>query len=104
MSWERRGQCGQFGPYYCRTHRLGRGFVREYVGSGPAAELRAAQDAQGRAEREARWARTRAEREAAGGVPKALAALSQAVDGLVGQALLKAGFHEHRGEWRRRRR
>ncbi|MBL8798893.1 MAG: hypothetical protein JNM56_33725, partial [Planctomycetia bacterium] len=51
MAWEtRHGR----GAYYTRTQRLpGGGFRRVYLGTGPAAELAAAQDEERRAQRQA---------------------------------------------------
>ena len=102
MGWETRS--GSHGRYYTRTRRVGNGYRREYIGTGPAADAIAALDAQARAERaiardqlQALIARDR-QADAVG------AALDQAVEALAHAALVAAGFHQHaRGEWRRRR-
>jgi hypothetical protein len=100
MGWVVRGD-KQY--YYRSFRRPGGGFRREYIGSGPAADLAAALDAhrrqQRRAQREALWA----DREAWGEVAAVLDELIVTSDLLMQACLLVAGYHLHqRGEWRRR--
>lgn len=101
MSWESRNGRGR---YYTRSKRVNGRIVREYLGSGPVAEIVAAQDAESRAERlEERLARIAAKEEI-----KAAEALVERcrkrVAGVTGVALLSAGFHRHhRGKWRKHR-
>src|SRR5262245_55787564 len=100
MGWEVRGTR----RYYTRSRKVGGRVVREYVGTGPVAEVAAAADAlrqaQRRAEREARLAE-RARWEAA---LAPLEGLCLASDLLARAALTAAGYHRHdRGEWRRKR-
>ena len=100
MAWEkRRNRWFYYRSYRDRTT----GQVRkQYLGSGPAAEEAARQDAAQRAEKAAqRGAELDAERryEAAQGM---LLALSRECDTIVRAALAKAGYYQHhRGEWRR---
>jgi len=96
MTWETRNGGGR---YYTRSRRAGGRVVREYIGTGPAAEMAAAADAARRAQREQErraWNRTKKEIEAS---EDALEQLGEAICGLLGGA----GFYRHhRGEWRRR--
>jgi len=96
MAWETRNGGGR---YYTRSKRVGGRVVREYIGTGPTAELAAEADAARRAQREQErraWNRTKEEIEAS---EDALEQLREAVCGL----LADAGFYRHhRGEWRRR--
>jgi len=96
MAWETRNGGGR---YYTRSKRVGGRVVREYVGTGPAAELAAEADAARRAQREQErraWNRAKKEIEAS---EDALERLREAVRGL----LVDGGFYRHnRGEWRRR--
>jgi hypothetical protein len=104
MAWEtRQGQ----GRYYTRSHREGGRVVREYVGSGPFAELVAEADAIAReereAEREARRREERAELERLEALAAPVLELSEAAEILARAHLIAAGYHEHKGEWRRAR-
>lgn len=101
MSWERRQARGR---YYTRTRRVNGRQVREYVGSGPAAEQAAALDAHARHQRTLEAARWRCIREEHTDIDRQLRALWRACSDAVAAELTAAGFHQHtRGEWRRRR-
>lgn len=99
MAWETRSRGG---VYYTRTlWRDGR-VVRQYVGTGAEAERAAAEDD---ARRAARRAALEAGRDAIARLDEAdapLAALLEVADLLARAALVEDGFHEHRGEWRRK--
>ena len=77
--------------------------VREYVGSGPFAELVAEADRVARAEREAQATRDRGEREKLEGLAAPVLELSEAAEILTRAHLIAAGFRRHKGEWRRAR-
>jgi hypothetical protein len=100
MCWVSRGDK----RYYYRMHRLPGGhFHREYIGSGPEAELAAALDAHRRRQQQAQREALRADREAWERAAAVLDELIASSDVLVQVCLLIAGFHQHqRGEWRRR--
>ena len=102
MGWETRARGGR---YYTRSRKVNGRVVREYVGTGPLAELVAAGDAAERAERAEAAAALGAERERLAPAEAALTALDGAAEALARAALSAAGFHQHhRGEWRRARR
>ena len=100
MSWEKRQRGGR---YYTRTRRVRGMRVREYVGTGPIAELIALFDEEDRCAREAKRAVERhrmAEGQGAEGVVQELWA---AASRYMTSELEAAGFRRHhRGEWRRR--
>ena len=99
MSWEDRN--GR--RYYYKKRREGRRVVSEYYGSGEFAALLADLDYLDREEeREER----RAERRELAKCLDFDHEINQVLDicsDLVGAALLLAGFHPHKGQWRRRR-
>lgn len=101
MGWEKRarGAC-----YYTRSHREAGRVVREYLGCGELALLAAAQDEAGREGRAAERADRARDRGEASASTSALTALGRELDDLVRSALERAGYHEHRGEWRQKRR
>jgi len=97
MAWERR----KAGLYYYRSRRVGRRVVKEYVGSGPGAVLVAELDVAERAEREAKRQAKAEELERLRAPAEPLGQLSDRLEGVVIEALEAAGYHRHRGEWRR---
>src|SRR5262249_13214413 len=97
MGWDR-------GRYYTRSKKVNGRVVREYLGTGYAAELAAEQDAIERQQREEGRTARRAEREELEALDAPLDELNDLADLLAHAALLAAGFHQHkRGEWRKRR-
>ena len=100
MGWERRA--GSSRRYYTRTRRVGRQFVREYVGTGPAAEHAAEADAQDRAQRATLRAAIAAEHLRLAEADALLDELDSGVEALARGALVLSGYRRHhRGEWRR---
>ena len=99
MGWERRGNQS----YFYRSRRSGGRVVKEYVGAGRLAKLAAAEIGNRRQDREEARIRHRRMRH------ELLALESLASTGQVEftqraeRVLDRAGFHFHRGEWRRRR-
>ena len=101
MAWETRARGG---AYYTRSHKIAGQVYREYVGTGPLAELAAAEDELHREAREQALADRRTERERLAALDGPLLALDARVEALYRAALLVAGYHRHqRGDWRRRR-
>jgi hypothetical protein len=102
VAWETRRPGGP--RYYTRTRRAGRGWEREYLGTGPRAEAAAAADELRRAEQQVQAAARRQERDRHEAAQAPLRQLCDVTDLLVRAALLLAGYHRHaRGQWRRRR-
>lgn len=99
MAWETRGGGGR---YYTRSRREGGRVVREYCGKGAGAQLAAALDEFDRAERMAARLAERRDRERLADEQAALAAVLGVIDTAVTAELDAAGYHYHRGEWRRR--
>ena len=101
MGWETRRRGGR---YYTRSRKVNGRVVREYVGTGLAAELAAEQDAAERRERAAARERARQIESRDAPAVAALAELGRVLDGLAAAVLIGAGYRRHhRGEWRRRR-
>jgi hypothetical protein len=100
MAWETRGE---HGPYYTRSRRVNGRVVREYVGSGEVAEIVALADetmrlqARAKAEQEREALERARETAAAGGD------VDEAAEILARAEMVAAGWHRHKGEWRRRR-
>ena len=101
MGWETRE--GSSGRYYTRSRRINGRVVREYIGCGPVAEAIAALDAEERRLRKEQLRRHREEMAAAQAVDEELKELAILSDLLVAVELLKAGYHKHKGQWRKRR-
>ena len=100
MGWEPRERGGL---YYTRSRREGGRVVREYVGSGEIAEALAQADETIRRVRELEWARRRAEAERLEALADPVLRLDEAADELLRAELVAAGFHRHKGVWRRGR-
>ncbi|CAA9461118.1 MAG: hypothetical protein AVDCRST_MAG28-3290 [uncultured Rubrobacteraceae bacterium] len=101
MSWEQREGGGR---YYTRSHREGGRIVREYVGTGPIAELVALQDEAERKRREEEARVWREEREDLDALDAQARELDDLAELLAHAALLAAGYRRHnRGEWRKPR-
>jgi hypothetical protein len=99
--WERRQRGG---PYYTRSRKVAGRVVREYVGTGPLAELAAEIDAEGRLQRERQRQLWREERERIGTLENPVEDLCDASEILAQATLVAAGYRRHkRGEWRKRR-
>jgi len=78
--------------------------VREYVGTGPVAELIAEQDAAERRERAEAAAAVREERARLAPLDAATATLDGLAEALARAALAAHGYRRHhRGEWRKQR-
>jgi len=99
MGWERRGN----NRYYYRKCREGDRVISEYVGSGPLAQLASTLDNLTRQEQSLQREQMQREREA-------IRALDTEVDDVCAimrvftyAALLVAGYHTHRGQWRQKR-
>lgn len=93
MAWEKGHR------YYTRSFRAGRRIVRQYVGKGSVAAAEAEYDRQ---EREARALR-KTQRENEKTCDRIIANYCKAVDAVVANVMMAVGYHEHKGQWRRKR-
>ena len=100
MAWEYRNGAG---PYYTRSRRVGGRVVREYVGQGHLAQAVAFLDLTRASDRQRARERCLEQRRAALNLHSRLLSLTGQVRTLMSDALSEAGYHEHRGQWRRRR-
>ena len=100
MGWEqRRGR-----SYYYRKVRE-RGRVRsKYVGSGIVAQLCAGDDEDKRRDRLAMRAADHATRQGETEIDRQLRATELAIAAMTHATLFAAGYHKHKGQWRKRRR
>jgi hypothetical protein len=102
VAWETRERGGR---YYTRSRRSpedGR-VLREYVGSGPLAELAAETDRTKRELAEAERRREEMELERLDALAAPVLEISEAAEILVRAHLIACGYHRHKGEWRRAR-
>lgn len=100
MGWEERG--GRL--YYYRSRRVGGRVVKEYVGSGPDAELIVDVEEEARRAERRRRESERAERELLSAEDKEVAEVYDLIDRVAKAALIEAGYRQHnRGEWRLKR-
>ena len=99
MGWEeRRGRL-----YYYRSVRKGKRVRKEYAGGGALGQLAAQIDELKRLQRKEEEASCKEERERLERSAGFLRELEEAAEILTRAELLVAGFHKHKGEWRRRR-
>jgi hypothetical protein len=102
VAWERRERGGR---YYTRSRRSpedGR-VLREYVGTGPLAEIVAEEDRTKRELAEAERKREKRDLERLEGLIAPVLELSEAAEILTHAHLIAAGYHRHKGEYRRAR-
>jgi hypothetical protein len=100
MAWERRGS----NLYYYQSQRIDGRVRKKYVGAGEVAQAIAHADEMIRQSRAAHSERARVELEEARTLASAGEKLCEAADILAVAQLVAAGYHRHKGEWRRRRR
>jgi hypothetical protein len=101
MGWEARGGGGRL--YYFRYQKVNGRVTRQYLGTGPVAEVAFAADVLGRADRRAAAEARRAEEASWREALAPLLELSRAVDVVVRATLLAGGFHRHARSWRKKR-
>jgi hypothetical protein len=100
MAWERRRN----GTYYYRTHKRQGRVIKEYVGTGPLAEIAAERDALARAARSEAAEKKRQEQATMRALDAPVEAFGDSLDILTRANLLLAGYYCHHGsEWRKRR-
>ncbi len=100
MSRERRRQRS----YYYRARKVGGRVVKEYLGSGPHADLAALQDTLAREDRAAAVHARRAERDRLEAIDSKVTGIDDTIEAVMRASLVLSGYHRHhRGDWRRRR-
>ena len=100
MAWERRGS----NLYYYQSKRTDGRVRKNYVGTGEVAQAIAHADETIRRSRAAQSERARVELEEARTLAWAGEEFCEAADILAVAELVAAGYHRHKGQWRRRRR
>ncbi len=90
--------------YYYKSEREGGRVKTTYFGAGESGLLISLLGLEDRAEREAERDERRAEREENRAEEKAVAEWFDDVQAVADAAMIAAGFHKHKGEWRRKRR
>ena len=101
MGWEQRGRGS--GPYYYRSVRDGGRVKKEYLGAGEFAEALARSDEAIRRARQMKRERALAEAERLRELAAPVLRLDEAAAALLRAELVAAGFHRHKGVWRRGR-
>ena len=99
MGWESRRNK----KYFYRSVRVDGQPRKVYLGGGAVGEAHAPRDARERRLRQAERFAWEAERARLDGADAALDLLEVMTDVRAGAALLLAGYHEQRGQWRARR-
>jgi hypothetical protein len=90
--------------YYYRNVRDSEGRPKKvYVGAGEFARIASEQDTIRRTAQEAEGERQRAEVERLKALAAPLVQIDEAAEVLARAALVAAGYHRHKGEWRRER-
>ena len=100
MGWEtRKGK----GSYYTRSRRVDGRVVREYIGTGPAAEFVADLDDLDRSKRRMYLMEFDKERKAQSLIDRIINEETEIVQNLTQAVLLVNGYHKHKGQWRKKR-
>lgn len=99
MGWETRERGG---PYYTRSRRVNGKVIREYYGGGYIGQIAAKLDEHKRCQREEEAAYWWEERERLESNAAFLREVEETAEILTKASLLAAGYHTHKGEWRRR--
>ena len=89
--------------YYYKSEREGGRVKTTYFGAGESGLLMSSFESVERAEREAERDERRAEREENRTEEKAVVDWFDVVQAATDAAMLAAGFHKHKGQWRRKR-
>ena len=100
MGWDHKGRGG---PYYYRSVREGDRVRKVYVGKGEAAEEHARQVADRRQQRQADREVREAELAQVAEAEQCLHDLHVNAGQMLQAVMLSMGYHNHKGQWRRRR-
>jgi hypothetical protein len=90
--------------YFYKSEREGGRVKTTYYGAGEAGLLFSTLDAETRAEREAVRKERKQEKEESDAEDRAVAGWFDDVQAVADAAMIAAGFHKHKGQWRRKRR
>lgn len=99
MGWERRGN----GRYYYTKRRDGERIVSQYGGSGTIGQLMADMQALDSERQQLEQVRARQDRAAVDPAAPQLDTLAALVSTLTRAVLEANGYHQHKGQWRRKR-
>jgi len=100
MGMEQRGS--RF--YFYEKRRVGSRVVSKYIGGGLLATLAAETSNEARQERDQRRREKRKLRDEEKQIDRQLNEQGRILAALTGQCLRLAGFHQHKGQWRKKRR
>jgi hypothetical protein len=90
--------------YYYKSERDGARVKSTYFGAGESGLLISLLELEDRTEREAERDQRRVEREEYEAEEKAVAEWFDGIQAVADAAMIAAGFHKHKGQWRRKRR
>lgn len=96
MAWHK-------GKYYVRKHWEAGRCVSEYIGGGDLGQIAADLDAAEQAERKRAAAARRRAREQERALDAQVIEAADLARALARAVLLASGYHDHKGQWRRRR-
>jgi hypothetical protein len=99
MAWEDRNG----NRYYYRKRRVNGRVVSEYVGNGYAGELAAIFDNQERQQAEGKRRELRKQRQEAAKMDTQAGDVEKMTRAITNACLLLAGYHTHKGQWRKAR-
>lgn len=99
MGMEQRA--GRF--YYYEKRRVAGRVVSRYIGGGLAATLAAEISNEARRERDQRRREKRKLRDEENQIDRQIEEQGRILAALTGQCLRLAGFHQHKGQWRKKR-
>ena len=97
MAWDHGGR------YYTRSHKVNGRVVREYIGGGEKGEIAAQIDAYTQKQRKLAQERWHDEKADLVAFDRQIEAFYDLGEVIAAAAMTMAGFHQHRGHWRRRR-
>ena len=89
--------------YYYKSKRVGGRVESTYFGAGESGSLMAELAAMDRLDKAAERQEQQAEREESDAEERAIAEWFDHVQAVADAVMVEAGFHKHRGQWRRKR-
>jgi len=90
--------------YYYESERHGDRVETRYCGAGAVGLRAARRQERDRRKREAESEKRRTEREESKAAEQAIADWFNNIQSIADAAMIAAGFHKHKGQWRRKRR